>query len=196
MSGPQPPHNLASRQPELITLAAGSKLYRFYTAAFEPVYFDRSDMGRLNAPDASYGVLYTAAAREGAFAETFLREPGRSLIDLTLLQKKAHVVLELTAPLKLAKLAGRGLAVVGATAEVLHSGLPYDTAQNWSQALYNHPENFDGIAYYARHDDEQLCYALFDHCAEHISIAERQTDLDADWFWQIANHYNLGIAPY
>ncbi|MDM7850704.1 RES family NAD+ phosphorylase [Pseudochrobactrum kiredjianiae] len=196
MSGPQPPLNLASRQPELITLAAGSKLYRFYTAAFEPVYFDRSNMGRLNAPDASYGVLYTAAATEGAFAETFLREPGRSLIDLGLLHKKAHVVLENTAPLKLAKLAGRGLAILGATAEVLHSGLPYDASQNWSKALHNHPEKIDGIAYYARHDDEQLCYALFDHCAELITIQTRQEDLDKDWFWQIANHYNLGIAPY
>ena len=194
MSGPQPPLNLASRQPELITLAAGSKLYRFYTAAFEPVYFDRSNMGRLNAPDASYGVLYTAAATEGAFAETFLREPGRSLIDLGLLHKKAHVVLENTAPLKLAKLAGRGLAILGATAEVLHSGLPYDASQNWSKALHNHPEKIDGIAYYARHDDEQFCYALFDHCAEHITIQTRQEDLDKDWFWQIANHYKLGIA--
>ena len=196
MSGPKPPQNLTSRQPELITLAAGSKFYRFYTAAFDPVYFDRSTMGRLNAPDASYGVLYTAAAREGAFAETFLREPGRSLIDMGLLQKKAHVVLENTAPLKLAKLAGRGLAILGATAEVLHSGLPYDTAQYWSKALHDHPEKLDGIVYYARHDDEQLCYALFDHCAEHLTIQKKQEDLDKDWFWRIANHYNLGIAPY
>lgn len=196
MSGPQPPKNLAERVPDYAYLETGFKLHRFYSAAFEPVYFDRSLLGRLNAPDQSYGVLYTAATREGAFAETFLREPGRSLIDLELLKKKAHVVLNLTAPLKLARLAGRGLARLGATAEILHSGLPYDTAQSWSKALHDHPVKIDGIAYYARHDDEQLCYALFDHCAVHISVAETQTELDTDWFWQIANHYNLGIAPY
>lgn len=196
MSGPQPPHNLADRVPDYTYLEAGFKLHRFYSAAFEPVYFDRSLLGRLNAPDQSYGVLYTAATREGAFAETFLREPGRSLIDLELLRKKAHVVLNLTAPLKLARLAGRGLARLGATAEILHSGLPYDTAQIWSKALHDHPVKIDGIAYYARHDDEQLCYALFDHSAAHISVSETHTELDTDWFWQIANHYNLGIAPY
>lgn len=196
MSGPLPPDNLSNRQPEVLKLAAGSQLYRFYTAAFEPVYFDRSLSGRLNAPDQSYGVLYTAAAREGAFAESFLREPGRSLIDVGLLAKKAHVVLETAAPLKLVKLAGRGLAILGATAEILHSGLPYDTAQNWSKMLHAHPARFDGIAYYARHDDEQLCYALFDHCADRITISQRHTSLDTDWFWQLANHYNLGIAPY
>lgn len=196
MSGPQPPHNLHNRQPEQIVLEAGSELFRFYTAAFDPVYYDRSRAGRLNAPDATYGVLYTAATRKGAFAETFLREPGRSLIDLQLLKKKAHVVLENTAPLKLAKLAGRGLAILGATAEVLHSGLPYDTAQDWSKALHDHRENFDGIAYYARHDDEELCYALFDHCAANIVIREIQRNLDTDWFWHIANYYHLGIAPY
>lgn len=196
MSGPHPPKNLAERVPDILRLEANFKLHRFYSAAFEPVYFDRSLSGRLNAPDQSYGVLYTAATSEGAFAETFLREPGRGLIDLELLRKKAHVVLNLTAPLKLAKLAGRGLARLGATAEILHSGLPYDMAQIWSKGLHDHPIAIDGIAYYARHDDEQLCYALFDRCAAHISVAETHTKLDDDWFWRIANHYNLGIAPY
>jgi len=33
------------------------------------------------------------------------------------------------------KLAGPGLAILGATAEVVHGGLPYDDPQAWSKAL-------------------------------------------------------------
>lgn len=36
--------------------------------------------GRFNSPDATFGVMYLAEAREGAFAETFLREPGRTYV--------------------------------------------------------------------------------------------------------------------
>ncbi len=62
-------------------LAAGTVVHRFYSAGYEPIFFDSSRMGRLNAPDGSYGVLYTAREAAGAFAETFLRTPGRRLID-------------------------------------------------------------------------------------------------------------------
>ncbi|AJD44517.1 RES domain-containing protein (plasmid) [Rhizobium gallicum bv. gallicum R602sp] len=64
-----------------MTLPDGTDLHRFYTAAYDPIYFDRSDLGRFNAPDGSYGVLYVAQEIPGAFAETFLRSPVRSLIN-------------------------------------------------------------------------------------------------------------------
>ncbi|MER9056945.1 RES domain-containing protein [Mesorhizobium sp. M0910] len=60
-----------------MNLPAGQEVHRFYTAKWEPIFFDRSTEGRFNAPDASYGVLYAARKTNGAFAETFLRTPGR-----------------------------------------------------------------------------------------------------------------------
>ena len=96
MTAPLPPPDLALRDPALITLEAGEILHRFFTAAYEPIHFDRSRDGRLNAPDASYGVLYTAEDARGAFAETFLREPGRTLIPSDLLARKAYVRLRVT----------------------------------------------------------------------------------------------------
>jgi hypothetical protein len=88
--------------------------------------------------------------------------PGRILIDAGLLRRKAYVRLEITAGLELIRLAGPSLAILSATAEVVHGGLPYDAPQAWSKALFDHPLHSDGIAYYARHDDEGLCYAIFD----------------------------------
>lgn len=116
MSGPLPPADLGSRLPEFVTLAVGQELHRFYTAKWEPVFFDRSTDGRFNAPDASYGVLYAAREINSAFAETFLRTPGRTLIDADLLQRKAYVRLIIERDLKLIRLAGPGLARLGATA--------------------------------------------------------------------------------
>ncbi|OWK23075.1 hypothetical protein AJ87_40610 [Rhizobium yanglingense] len=55
MTPPLPTSDLHSRHPELITLPDGTDLHRFYTAAYDPIYFDRSVLGRFNAPDGSYG---------------------------------------------------------------------------------------------------------------------------------------------
>jgi hypothetical protein len=90
VSAPLPPADLESRDPEIVTLAERVVVERFFTAAFSPIYFDRSLGGRLNAPDGSYGVIYAAEQLRGAFAETFLREPGRTLLSLDLIRQKGR----------------------------------------------------------------------------------------------------------
>lgn len=176
-------------------MAAGAVLHRFYTRACEPIYFDRGRGGRLNAPDGSYGVLYAAQAANGAFAETFLRQPGRQQIPTDLLAAKAYVRLSGDRELTFIRLAGTGLAPLGATAEVTHGGLPYDVPQAWSAALHAHSVGADGIAYTARHDDSQVCYAIFDRAGTRIGEIDRNSDLDADWFWTIGEIYEVGRAP-
>jgi hypothetical protein len=170
-------------------------VHRFYAAGYQPIFFDASSEGRLNSPDGGYGVLYAARETFGAFAETFLRKPGRTLIDPGLLQGKAYVRLEITNDLNLIRLAGPSLAILGATAEVIHGGLPYDAPQAWSKALFEHPLRPDGIAYYARHDDEALCYAIYDRARGSVREIDRQTNLDQDWFWRLAQRYKVGLAP-
>ena len=160
-----------------------------------PIFFDRSAGGRLNAPDGGYGVLYGAATMAGAFAETFLRAPGRTMLAPDFVASKAYIRLRVTTSLRLIKLAGPGLARIGATAELVHGGLPYEFPQSWSKALHDHPIAADGFAYYARHDDEQLCFAIFDHAADYIEEIERMTDLDTEWFWTVAETYGVGLAP-
>ena len=179
----------------MLELPTGTELHRFYKAAYEPIYFDPSLSGRLNAPDGSYGVLYAAEARSGAFAETFLREPGRTLLAADFVAARAYVKLRSSRSLQLIRFAGPGLARLGATAEIVHGGWPYAAPQAWSAALHGHPIAADGIAYYARHDDEELCYALFDRAQTAVQEVERDPDLDADWFWQIAAPYGVGFSP-
>lgn len=90
---------------------------------------------------------------------------------------------------------GPGLARLGATAEVTHGGLPYNAPQAWSMALSKHPVTADGIAYYSRHDDEELCFAIFDRAGSAIVEVTRETDLDQDWLWETAERYGVGLAP-
>lgn len=195
MSLPAPPADLATRKPALVTLAAGTCLHRFYTSAFDPIFFDKSELGRFNAPDESYGVLYCARAAAGALAETFLRNPGRRVIDSGLLATKGYARLATKNDLTLISMAGPGLAIVGATAEITSSGPPYSVPQQWSAALKGHPIGADGIVYRSRHDDDQICYALFDLASDTVEEINRDVDLDADWFWEIAEAYRLGRTP-
>ena len=195
MTVPLPPHDLDARDPLLFEIPEGTTLHRFYSAAYDPIFFDTSTLGRFNAPAASYGVLYASENQAGAFAETFLRAPGRTLIDTALLARKAYVRITSRRALRLIRMAGPGLARLGATAEVTHGGLPYDAPQAWSMALSKHPMKADGIAYYSRHDDEELCFGLFDSARTEIVELTRETDLDQDWFWELAERYRVGLAP-
>ena len=192
---PLPPQDIDSRKPLTETLVAGTELHRFFARRWKPLHFDRASAGRFNAPDASYGVLYAATSLNGAFAETFLRQPGRTYIPTDLLAEKAYVRLRVDQPLVLARLAGRGLARIGATAEVTHGGLPYNAARAWSKALHGHAQCFDGLLYTARHDDEAGCVALFDRAAPAVTVVERVLDLDQDWLWRLAELYGIGIPP-
>ncbi len=97
--------------------------------------------------------------------------------------------------LSLVQLAGPGLARTGATAEVTHSGLPYDVPQSWSAAIHSLTQNFDGIAYYARHDDQEVCYALLNRAANRLIVESCTVDLDNKWLWELAEIYHVGLAP-
>ncbi len=52
-----------------------------------------------------------------------------------------------------------------------------------------------GSTYTARHDDEALCYAILDRAQDAIAELDRQPNLDAAWFWELAELYGVGVAP-
>jgi len=112
-----------------------------------------------------------------------------------LIDKKGFVRLKPNRALRLANLYGQGLAVLGATAEVTASAPPYDLSQAWATASHNHPGKFDGIAYRARHDDDEICYAIFDRCARRIMVIDVDEALDSRWFYNLLDRYSVGLAP-
>lgn len=194
MSPPSPPGDFRTRALPIVEIQAGTMLFRFYRLANKPIHYDPGTGGRLNAPDGSYGVLYCAETPSGAFAEIFLREPGRTQIPADMIAARGMLRLVATRTLRLAMFHGSGLARLGATAEVTHGGLPYGCAQAWSAAVHGHNDQVDGIAYTARHDDHQVCYAIFQRAEHAIAEDSRETVLDQNWFFEIAEQYGTGLS--
>lgn len=81
------------------------------------------------------------------------------------------------------------------TSEITHGSLPYDAPQRWSSALHEHWQSFDGIAYTSRHDDEQLCYAIFERAQSAVHEEKRSGLLNAAWFYKMLDRYNIGLSP-
>lgn len=172
---PLPPAGLASRPLPLHLLPAGTVLARIHRAEYEPLFFGpgagRAPMGRWDAPAGEFGVCYLAEEARTAFAETFLRTPGETLLSDAALAGRSLARMRLKRALRLVALHGEGLARLGATAAVC-SG-PYAVCRAWSLALHGHPERPDGIRYRARHDDDGFAVALFTRGADALAVTTR-----------------------
>lgn len=80
MTAPQPPGDLARRDPLFVELPAGTLLHRFYTAAHAPIFFDRGRNGRFNAPDGSTRLFNVPVI--GSSKSRFFKTSARSLIQI------------------------------------------------------------------------------------------------------------------
>jgi hypothetical protein len=141
--------------------------------------------------------LYVSRTNFGAFVETFVREPATALISSADLAARGLSELSVTRPLRLLELMGAGLTAMGVTA--LITATPegdYNDAQAISHWAFNHPSGFDGIAYMARHDNEQLCVALFDRASAALTIQHGPTPWnDSVLLSQVLSRYEqLGLT--
>lgn len=189
---PEPPADIATRKLPLVPRPAGTRYVRIHRATDEAVWFGwnpttrqfRPPTNRFDAPDRSYGVLYAAARREGAFAEAVGRKPGsfRSNDELSAL---AVTTLALSRDLRLVDLhGGDAVGALGATG-VIGVG-PQSLARRWSQAIHAHPEEPDGIEYRCRHNSDEVAVALFDRVGEASLISIGVVSLVSDIVWLTA----------
>ncbi len=84
--------------------------------------------------------------------------------------------------LTLVKFSGPGLGRLGATAEVVHGGKPYDTPQAWSQALRAHPIRADAVCSLQRpamSDEAPLLRAVL-RATDSGGELDREMALDSD----------------
>lgn len=159
---------MSSASPDLpddclvVRLPEGTPLVRVHWRDKSPVWFGPKSgdlpSNRFDAPNGEYGTLYGAESLAGAFAETVLRKAAR-IIAWPLVAKRSWSVLELRRDLQLAQLHGDGLAWHGVTGDIC-TGDDYGPSQALSLAF--HEKGLDGIVYRSRHNNDQLCYAIFD----------------------------------
>jgi hypothetical protein len=143
-------------------LPAGTRITRIHWRSNDPVWFGPapgvSPGNRFDAPAGEYGTLYAAQELRGSFAETVLRKKAR-IIAWPLVEKRSWSILELQRDIAVAQLHGEGLAWHGVTAEIC-TGYEYVESQALSLAF--HGVGVDGIAYRGQHNNDVICYALFD----------------------------------
>jgi hypothetical protein len=189
---PEPPADINLRRLPLVRRMAGSRYVRIHRAADGPVWFGRDNatgvfrtpINRFDAPNRSYGVLYAAVARDGAFAEAIGRKP-RTFRSDTELAELAITTLVLARDLSLVDLhGGEAVGALGATG-VVGVG-PHSLARRWSQALHEHPDRPDGIEYRCRHNSDELAVALFHRIGDASLTSETSVSLVSDLGWLAA----------
>ena len=132
---------------------------------------------------------------EAAFQAAHV-ELGRTLLPRADVMAKDFARLKTAQPLRLASMYGPHLAAIGATSVVCHGGgRDYKLPQAWSEEMFQHSALVDGIAYMSRHDDAELCFAHFDRSKSAIVTHGRRDLIGEDWFYEICNHYKVGLAP-
>jgi hypothetical protein len=175
---PFPPSDLHARSLSL-AVVDGQPLWRIHRTVHDPFFFGPPagflPTGRWDAPAGQFGVCYLAADPRIAFAETLLRD-GVTLVGEKRLAERSLARFEVVEPLRLAMLHGPGLLRIGATAAV--SSGPHDFSREWSLALYDHPDQPDGILYRTRHDDDGFGVALFDRSSHRIRHESSRALLD------------------
>lgn len=141
---PEPPLDFSDRPLPVVT--STQPVYRLNPIRHDSaLFFDRSGKGRFDGQEQGYGILYVGADEYAAFIECFGRAHGaRGVAELALRQRNL-VRITSARPLVLADLTGNGLVKLGADAR-LASG-SYLMARKWAQAIWQHPQQVDGIRY-------------------------------------------------
>jgi RES domain len=186
---PEPPPDLATRTLPTARRLAGERFVRIHHMTDGPIWFGwnaktttfRAATNRFDAADRSFGVLYLAAGRDGAFAESVGRKPRIFRSDDELATLRLATV-ELTRDLQIVDLhGGAAVGAMGATG-VVGVG-PQSLARRWSKALHDHPETPDGIEYRCRHNSDELALALFDRVGASAFALVAEAALTSDEVW-------------
>ena len=150
---------------------AGTELVRVHALAHPPLAFNAAPGGARFRPvtgptGAMVATFYAGEAAEAAFAETVFHDlvPGaRRSVPFARIEQRAVSWLQLTRDLRLAQLHGFGLLRAGVKASELTDTPPrtYARTAPWGQAIYDHPERVDGIAWMSRQFNSQRALLLW-----------------------------------
>jgi hypothetical protein len=169
---PGPPKDLSARKLPLVRFR--DSLFRTHHISHSPLYFGNVPRHRFDAPDGSYGVLYTGRDPYCAFIETFGRPAGTHIITTAALIERALTEIQPGRPVRLIDLTASGSLVrLGADAR-LFSGA-YEVSRLWSKALHDHPACADGVLYPSRLDPARHSVALFSGRDLPLSELSRQS---------------------
>jgi len=166
---PPPPPDLAKQELPIVRIDVD--WWRIHTATRSALYWGldppRQSSERWDSPDRSYGVLYVGHDEFAAFIETLGQNTGIRIIQTADLATRRLSRIVVSRPLDLVPVTGQYLAQMGVDSRLFAAD--HAIAQQWSEAIYRHPQAPDGVLYPARHDQTRLCAALFDRVQSAVS---------------------------
>jgi hypothetical protein len=169
-----PPAWLATTLLPIDVVPAGTVLFRVRRLGRGPIFFGPGRGGgptyRFDSLTGRFGVLYVGLSLDAALVETLLRNPARRMVAYPELAERASCGLTATRDLRVARLYGTGLQAVGCD-NAISTG-PYEPCGAWADALWDHQDRPDGIAYQSRHDSGQICLALFERDDLHLEAPD------------------------
>jgi hypothetical protein len=191
-----PPDNFNDLQIDRLLVTVDDCFYRLNDRNRpSALYFDRSGRGRFDSPEQSYGILYTGEDIYAAFIECFGRtpQPERNISE-ALLQSRNLFDINSSKPLIFADLTGAGLNIIGASVDTIY-GDPV-IARKWSEAIYLHPQQVDGIKYRSRLDPSRFNYGIFNRAQAYLSEHNTGNLVDAhsDLLAEILDRYQYGLV--
>lgn len=177
-------------------LPVGSMLARIHWPKHEQLFFGpaagQRPTYRFDDPNSEFKVCYLSLTPEGAFAETFLRDPPVRLLSHRDLSARNLAMVEVVKPIRILTAYGAGLARIGVTSALL-SG-PYSAAREFARSVWEGGRGVEGIRYPSRHDDEQHCIALFDRASASIrTIGTECLTADSHRLGSILERYALAL---
>ena len=110
-----------------------------------------------------YGAdLVDGAVSETVFHDVPVRGPGRRILRKALVPMVLSTVIP-SRGLQLVELHGAGLGRLGTThGELIEtSAAQYPRTAHWGQALYDHPDSFDGLIWRSRHFNDSFALMLW-----------------------------------
>lgn len=197
-SAPPPPDWLHTAALPIMTVPAGEFLHRVHRTQHGPMFFGPGagvpPTYRFDSASGRFGVLYVGASLNGALAETILRNPQRLMVAMSEITTRSATTLTCQRDLRVVAMHGPGLQALG-TDNAISTG-PYEPCGAWADALWDHPEQPDGMAYLSRHDPDEVCFALFQRKPVELTIMQT-CPLPAilHEVASILNRYGKSIAP-
>jgi len=125
--------------------------------------------------------------------ESFGRQLNVRSVTANALTLRGIAQVDSVRPLRFIDLAG-GLARLGADNRLM--GGDYDVTQAWAKALWEHPEQADGLHYALRHDPTRRGYAVFDRAEDALHARPLGTFWDPrrrDELAGILDTYGFGL---
>ena len=157
-------------------------------------FFGKSGTHRFDAPDKKlFGTCYLGKTLDVAIAESILHDaiPENGEFKVAPEEFENRYVIRFSGyKLKVADLTGAALKKVGGTAD-LSGTSNYRITQQWSQAVFQNPGNYDGFMYMSRHLNDRVAIVLFDKAGPKISMKSATKIIDCDGFAAAAT--KLGI---